>query len=134
MIAAQERPRPGCPARVGNGTDISAADFTLIVEDCERGPDGQLTATEVFGYFRMPEQDVCDLLQTASLVVPAASPIARIAHQVSGSPDGTLVQKAGVLLRGNVARCPCTFTVECPALNQTSLLLAMEKATGSGFS
>ena len=131
MIAAQARPLSGCPALVGNGTDISAADFTLIVEDCDGGPNGQLTATEIFGYFSLPEQDTCDLLQTASIVVPAGSPIAQIAYRVSASPDGALAQKAGALLRGNVARCHCAATAECPALNEVSLLLAMEKATGS---
>jgi hypothetical protein len=131
MIAAQARPLPGCPARVGHGTDISAADFTLIVEDCHGGPEGQLTATEVFGYFSLPEQDACDLLQTASIVVPAGSPIARIAYRVSASPDGALVQKAGAILRSNIARCACAATAECPALNEVSLLLAMEKAAGA---
>jgi hypothetical protein len=131
MTAAQARPLPGCPARVGHGTDISAADFTLVAEDCERGPDGRLTATEVFGYFSLPEQDACDLLQTASLVVPAGSPVARIAHQVSASPDGALAQKAGAILRSNIARCPCAATAECPALDEVSLLLAMEKAAGA---
>jgi hypothetical protein len=133
MTAAhgQTRPLPSCPAWHGKGTDISAADFTLIVEDCERGPDGRLTATEVFGYFRLPDQGAGDLVQTASIVVPVGSPIARLAHQLDTSPDGASAQITGAMLRGNVARCPCTATVECPALNETSLLLAMEKAAGS---
>jgi hypothetical protein len=102
----QTRPLPGCPAWQGKGTEISTAGFTLVVQDCERGSDGRPTATEIFGYFQLPEQDADDLLQTASIVVPAGSPIAQMAHQISASPDGTLAQQAGAMLRGNVAGCP----------------------------
>jgi hypothetical protein len=51
--------RPSCPARQGKGTDISAADFTLVVHDCETGPDGQPTATEVFGLSGCPAS-ICE--------------------------------------------------------------------------
>jgi len=96
------------------------------------GPDGHTpTITEVFGYFRLPgEVHDDDTLQTAIVDVPAGSPIARMAHQVSTDPDGILTRKAGTMLRSNVARCPCTATDECPALNEIRLLQAIEHAIG----
>jgi hypothetical protein len=68
-------------------------------------------------------------VQTASFVVPAGSPIARMAHQVNA--DSTLTRTAAAVLRSNVVHCPCTDRAGCPALNEMSLLLAMEQATGS---
>ena len=101
------------------------------MHDCETGPDGQPTATEVFGFFRLPgDEHDDDSLVTASIVVPAGSRIARMAHQVSNGPDGRLTHKLDAVLRSNVTRCPCTAGTGCPALNDISLVLAMEHATG----
>jgi len=120
-----------CPARLGNGADIRVADFTFVVEDCDTGPDGRPTVTEVFGYFRQPgDEDDDHGMETASIVVPVGSPIARIAHQVGADPKGRLTQKTAAMLRGNVIRCSCTTRAECPALSESSLLLAMEHALG----
>jgi hypothetical protein len=120
----------GQAARQGTGTDISTAEFTLVVHDCETDPAEQPTATEVFGFFRLPgDEHDDDSLVTASIVVPAGSPIARMAHQVRTGPDGRLTHKLDAVLRSNVARCPCAGT-GCPALNDISLVLAMEHATG----
>jgi hypothetical protein len=131
-MAAQEgtRPLPGCPARLGGGADVSTAAFVLVALDCERGPDGRLTATEVFGYFWQPGEDhEDDMVQTASFIVPAGSRIAQMAHRVTS--NGTLARSAGAILRGNVANCPRTGGAECPALNEKSLLLAIEQALGA---
>jgi hypothetical protein len=128
-MAAQEtaRPLPGCPARLGNGADASTAAFVLVALDCESGPDGRPTATEVFGYFWQPGEDhEDDMVQTASFTVPAGSRTAKMAHHVTS--NGTLTRSADAILRGNVANCPCTGGAECPALNEKSLLLAIEQA------
>jgi hypothetical protein len=129
--SAGVRPLPGCPARRGKGADIRRADFVLVADDCVTGPDGQPTVTDVFGYFRLPggEHDD-DVLLTGGLEVPAGSPIAQIAHRVSADPDR--MRAAGILLRGNVAGCPCVLQGECPALNEVRLLQAMEHAIGRG--
>jgi hypothetical protein len=125
------RPRPGCPARHGVGVDLSVADFVLVVDDCEDGPDQQPTMTEVFGYFRVPgKQHDDDAVLTAGLDVPITSPIARLAHQVSADPTGALPRMVGDLLSRNVARCRCTNTAQCPALDELRLLEAMEHAIG----
>jgi len=121
---------PGCPARQGQGTSISAADFTLVVHDCDTGPDGRAATTEVFGYFRLPgEEHDNDSLETASIVMPALSPLACLVH-LAGA-DGILTRRAAAMLRSNVTRCPCTARAECPALNEASLLAAIEYAAGS---
>jgi len=125
----ERRPLSGCPAQQGKGTDIDTADFILVVDDCVTGPDGRMTITEVFGYFRLPgDVHDDDTLQTAVVDVPAGSSIAKIAHQVSADPDGKIPQQAGTILRSNVARCPCTDRDECPALNEIRLLEAIEQA------
>lgn len=88
---------PGCPARQGQGTSIGAADFTLVVHDCDTGPDGRAATTEVFGYFRLPgEEHDNDSLETASIVMPALSPSpawcispALTAFSPAGQPPGS---------------------------------------------
>lgn len=123
------RPLPGCPAQHGKGTDISAADFILVVHDCECDRDGRPTTTEAFGYFRLPgDEHENDVLLTAGFEVPVGSPIARMAHQVSADTTGALIHIVGTMLRGNVAHCPCADKAECPALNEIRLLEAMECA------
>lgn len=125
------RPGPGCPAQHGKGVDLSKAGFTFVADDCEAGTDGEDAITEIFGFFTEPGEDHDDdVLETACLAVPAGSPIAQRAHRVAGDPSGTLTRRAGDLLRGNVAGCPCATTTECPALNKTSLLHAIRHALG----
>lgn len=127
----ERRPLPRCPAQQGKGTDIDTADFILVVHDCVTGPDGHPTITEVFGYFRLPgEVHDDDTLLTAVVEVPAGSPIAEMARQVSADPDGILTRKAGAMLRSNAACCPCTARDGCPALNEIRLLQAIEHAIG----
>ena len=122
-------PCPGCPARHGNGADLSAASFILVVEDCERSPAGYPISTEVFGYFRLPgAAHDNDVVLTAGLLVPVGSPIARLAHHVSASPDGALTGKVRDVLRANVARCPGPPCQDCPALDEVSLVEAIRRA------
>ena len=126
----QARPLPGCPARRGDGADVSVADFFLVVHDCPGGPGARPSATEVFGFFGLPDPaHENDVVVTASVVVPSGSPAARLAHQVSNDPPGT--QRAGDLLRRHVTGCPCTAPVECPALDQAMLLAALNHAAGA---
>jgi len=117
------RPSPGCPARDGNGTDISTAGFTFVVNDCG-------VMTEVFGYFRLPgDEHENDALVTGECEVPTDSPIARMACQVAGSPSRERTVEAK--LRRNIADCSCTVSDECPALSVLRLVEAMERATGN---
>lgn len=127
---AAGRPLPGCPARHGDGADVTTAGFILVVDDCERGPDRQPTATEIFGYFRVPGREHDDdVVLTADLTVPVASPIARLARKVSDDLTGALSRVVGDVLRGNVARCPCAPTTsQCPALDELRLVEALECA------
>ena len=126
--AAPARPLPGCPARHGEGADASVAGFTLVVEDCERSPAGYPVSTEIFGYFRLPgAAHDNDAVLTADLLVPIGSPIAQLAHHISADADA-LTSKVRDALRASVARCPCTATAECPALDEIRLLEAMEHA------
>lgn len=121
------RPGPGCPARAGAGADVSIADFILVVDDCENGPDRQPTKTEVWGLFRLPgEEHDDDAVLTGGLEVPITSPIARLARHVGARPRR--VKRAGAILRRNVTCCPCTATAECPALDEVRLLEAIEHA------
>jgi hypothetical protein len=121
-------PGPRCPARWGEGADVDVADFVLVADDCANGPDWQPTMTEIFGYFRVPgEGHDDDVVLTAGLEVPIRSPIAMLAHHVTADPVGTLPRKVGDLLRQNVIRCPCTSAGECPALDELSLVEAMER-------
>jgi hypothetical protein len=132
VMTATARPLPGCPARRGKGADTTTADFVLVADDCISGPDGQPTVTEVFGYFRLPgEEHDDDVLLTAGLEVPAGSPAAAMAHGVSADPGRT--RTAGMLLRRNVARCPCAARGDCPALDEARLLEALEHAAGRGL-
>src|SRR5262249_16974603 len=112
----------------GEGADVGVADFVLIADDCANGPDRRPTMTEIFGYFRMPgEGHDGDVVLTAGLEVPIRSPIALLARHVTADPVGALPRKVGDLLRQNVIRCPCTATTECPALDELSLVEAMER-------
>jgi hypothetical protein len=107
----------------------------LLVEDCCDGPDGA-TMTQIFGYFRPDasddetRDDADDALVTGDFLVPVRSPIAMIARQIDADPCGFLAHLVGVALCVNVAHCPCTPAAECPALNEISLLEAMENAIG----
>lgn len=121
-------PCPGCPAVHGNGADLSVAGFTLVADDCQGGPGRQPAKTDVWGFFVLPgpEHDA-DVVLTAGLLVPAGSPIARLAHRAAASP--ARVARAGAVLRGNVARCPCPpGAPECPALDEVRLVEAIERA------
>jgi hypothetical protein len=131
MTSGARRPLPACRVQPGKDIDISAACFTLVVHDCERGLDGRFVSTEVFGYFYMlgKEHDRV-LLQTDSIVVPAGSPIAEIAHRATASRNAKLTRKVESLLRANVAGCSCPRNADCPALNEISLLEALESAAG----
>jgi hypothetical protein len=120
------RPPRGCPARYGNGADIRVARFTLVVDDCQLGPDGRPTITEIFGYFYAPGEDHDDVLLTADIQVPIGSPIAQLAHRVSADPSRA--QKVGAALRGNVTGCQCPARGQCPALTDIRVLEALEHA------
>jgi hypothetical protein len=123
-------PCPGCPARHGNGTDVSVADFILVVEDCERSPARYPISTEIFGYFRLPgAAHDNDAVLTAGLLVPVGSPIAQLAHHISADPVGALTGRVRDALRANVALCAGQPCHECPALDEVRLLGAMEHAT-----
>jgi hypothetical protein len=124
------KPGPACPARHGNGADVSVADFVLVVDDCENGPDRKPTLTEIFAFFSAPGKphDNDDAVHTAGLTVPISSPVAQLARHVGADPHGPLARKVGDVLRQNVARCPCTATSECPALDEIRLFEAMERA------
>jgi hypothetical protein len=127
--ATRARPLPGCPAFRGNGTDITEADFVLVVHDCPCGPAARQSATEVFRYFAEPGPGHDnDVIVTAAVVVPFGSPAARLAHQVSADPS--CAQRAGDLLRRQVTACPCTASAECPALDESRLVAALGQATG----
>jgi hypothetical protein len=104
--ATARRPLPGCPAIAGQGTDIGAARFTLIAEDCERGPDGQITLTEVFGYWQLRGQDSEDLVHVDGFTVPARSSAALTAPKVASSRRRTRI--TGELVRAAITACSCT--------------------------
>jgi hypothetical protein len=120
------RPRPGCPAIAGEGTDIRAARFTLVAEDCERGPDGQMTLTEVFGYWQALGQDSENLVHVDGFAVPSRSPAALTARRVAASRRRTRI--AGELLHAAITACPCTGPAGCPAFDGNALLGAIEHA------
>jgi hypothetical protein len=124
--ARARRPLLGCPAIAGQGTDIGAARFTLIAEDCERGSDGQPSLTEVFGYWQLPGQDSEDLVHADGFTVPSRSPAALTARKVAASRRRTRI--AGELLRAAVIACPCTLPAGCPAYDGIALLDAIEHA------
>lgn len=126
------KPGPACPARHGDGADLTVADFVLVVDDCQNGPDRKPTLTEIFGFFRVPGKphDDDDAVLTADLTVPVSSPVAQLARHVGVDPRGPLARKVGDLLRQNVARCSCTAASECPALDEIRLFEAMERARG----
>lgn len=91
---------PGrCPARRGNGTDVTAAGFVLVVHDCGRGPDARPATTEVFGYFSLPgDEHAGDVVLTDGFEVPSGSPISQLAHQVNADPAAA--GKIAAILRG----------------------------------
>jgi len=124
---AARRPLPGCPAIAGRGTDLDTARFTLVAEDCERGPDGQQTQTEVFGFYQVPGQDSGDLIHVDGFAVPIGTPVALMAHQAARSRRRTRI--TGNLLRQSITACPCTSTGRCPAYDDLALLEAIEHAT-----
>ena len=126
-MTAPGRPLPGCPARRGHGTDIRAAAFTLTVRDCPGSPGTQAATTAVSGIFGPPEQGQ-DVVVTASISLPAGSPPATLAHQVSA--DQYCTQRAADLLRSRIISCPCTTPASCPALTPASLLAALDYAAG----
>lgn len=124
------RPLPGCPARRGDGADVNVAEFFLVVHDCPCGPAARPSATEVFGFFGLPDpEQENDVVVTASVVMPSGLPAARLAHQVSNDPPGT--QRAADVLRRHVTACPCTASAECPALGQARLLAALQHPAGA---
>jgi hypothetical protein len=124
--APARRPLRGCPAISGQGTEISAASFTLVAEDCEPGPGGQPAETDVFGFWQVPGQDSDDLIHADGFTVPAWSPVAEIAHKVARSRRRTRI--TGELLRARITACPCVRTAECPAFDDIAMLEAIEQA------
>jgi hypothetical protein len=123
---AGRRPLPGCPAISGLGTDLDEARFRLVTEDCERGPDGQMTLTEVFGYYQVPGQDSDDLIHADGFAVPIGSPVALMAHKVARSRRRTRI--AGNLLRSAITTCRCAGVGGCPAFDDIAMLEAIEHA------
>jgi hypothetical protein len=117
------QPPPSCPARVGAGTDMKTAQFTFVAESYSG------RETELFGFWRKPCDDVAeDIVQTADLAVPCGSPIAVLGERVAA--NGRKVGRVDAILRANVARCPCAIVSACPALDEMSLLRAVEDADG----
>jgi hypothetical protein len=117
---------PPCPAVAGQGTDLNAARFTLVAEDCERGPDGRMTLTEVFGLYQVPGQAAEDLIYADGFAVPIGSPVAVLARQVARSRRRTRI--AGDQLRAVISACPCAPAGSCAALDDLALLEAIEHA------
>lgn len=131
MSHAASRPLPSCPALRQQPASISAARFTLVVEDCEDAPPyGRKTATEVFAYFHPVREAEDDTLPTDSIVVPIGSPIADMAHEVGADLSVALALKVEASLRSKIASCECTGREHCPALSEMSLLEALESALG----
>jgi hypothetical protein len=130
--ATARRPLPGCPAIAGQGTEIGAARFTLIAEDCELGSDGQPSLTEVFGYWQLPGQDSEDLVHVDGFTVRARSSAALTARKVAASRRRTRI--AGELLRAAITACSCTRPAGCPAYDGTTLLDAIEHAASQSLS
>jgi len=128
MSHSASRPLPSCPALRQQPASISAARFTLVVEDCEDGPDGRETATDVFAYFHPVREAEDDTLPTDSIVVPIGSPIADMAHEVGADLSVALALKVEASLRSKIASCECTGRAHCPALSEMSLLEALESA------
>lgn len=141
-----ERNPSHCPAQEGNGVDLDDSEFELDIDGCnprlhfnwQMNDVGIGYADiEIYGYFfprgaNLDDDDerMNDGLVTASLIVPAPSRISHLAHQVSGDDTGDLKTRLADALRDNVARCPCTPTDECPALNKDSLVFALQRAVG----
>jgi hypothetical protein len=119
------RPLPGCPAICGQGIDLDAARFTLIAQDCQRGPDRQMPRTEVSGFWQVPGQDSGDLIRADGFTVPFCSPVAFIARKVARSRRRTRI--AGELLRAAISACPCPRTT-CPACDHIAMLRAISHA------
>jgi len=105
-----------------------------MADDCNSGRDMTPANTEVWGFFRQPGEECDDdALVTASLLVPAGSPIAAMAHQVSG--DELLTRWVEAALRANVRRCrSCrrAGAAGCPALDELRLVEAIERALAGG--
>ena len=120
------RPLPWCPAILGRGTDLAMARFTLAAQDCERGPDGQMTLTEVTGLYQVPGQAAGDVIHAGRFTVPAGSPPARQARQVARSRRRTRL--AGELRRAAITACSCAPPAGCAALDDVALLEAIEHA------
>ena len=102
-VSASARQRARCRALIGRATDMSAAPFTLVADDC-RGDDGQ-AATDVLGYFQFPGQEPEDLVHVDGFAVPAASPVARLAPHVMSGPE--LPRRAEGARIGALSRCTC---------------------------
>lgn len=128
-----------CPAQQANGVDIGHSEFEICIDGCDpyrhSGCTSRNTDIEISGYFfpsgaRLDDDDdrLNDALVTAFLAVPASSHISRIAHLVNADDSGKLKAKAADMLRDNIARCPCTATDECPALNKDSFVFALKRA------
>ncbi len=124
------RPLPRCPAISGRGADLDKARFTLIAEDCERGTDGLMTRTEVFGYYQVPGQGSDDLIHADGFAVPIGSPVAVMARKVAASRSRTRL--VGNLLRAAITACPCTGG-GCPAYDDIAMLEAIEHAARPAF-
>ncbi len=124
-------PPRSCPAQQGNGADITVSYFWFAADDCDTGRGWIPANTEVWGFFRQPgEEHDDDALITAALLVPAGSPIARMAREVS--EDEMLTRWVEATLRVNVRRCQCAPGTECPALNELRLVEAIEHALAGG--
>lgn len=137
-MALEEHPAhsvnpPRCPAQQAHGIDIASACFELVAEDCA-DEDGTGDLTEITGYFRQrggefdDDEHLNDALVTAVLQVPEVSMMAFIAHQVTSGSSRAMMSKVEKELRANIALCPCTAAGECPALNETSMTRALERA------
>jgi hypothetical protein len=124
---AARRPLPGCPAIAGQGTDLDTARFTLVAEDCERGPDGRWTMTEVFGWYQAPGQDSGDLIHVDGFAVPIGTPVALMAHRAARSRRRTRI--VGNVLRESISTCRCAGTGDCPAYDDLAISEAIEIAS-----
>lgn len=129
-MASAGRPLPGCPARAGaGGFGVDGAEFVYCAQDCRDNGD---PVTEVFGFFCPPgwqeagnPRGDAGAVHTAVFEVPAGSAISRLAHQASTRAGIALI---GEQLRAGIARCPCTRTNECAALDELNFLAAIEHA------
>jgi len=138
-----ERPvlSPGCPATREDGdVDLGEARFAWHAHDCDAGPEGVLSVTEMFGAFVVDVDDGYPdvLAETESLTVPIGAAESYLGFKVGDDETATTVESGGRLemmrkkFCERVLQCRGVANGTCWALGADAVRSVLHEVTEAG--